>query len=429
MGTAAYMSPEQARGKTLDKRTDIWSFGCCLFEALSGRAVFLGETVSDTIAKILEREPDWKALPRNTPPRLKELLTRCLTKDATHRLRDIGEARLALDGVLDEPRPSGSGFSSVRARWIGGALLALAVIAGALWLLAERTRSRPAPVLRNPVQVTSAIGVEDYPSWSPHGRTLAYHSDQSGTWDIWVTQVGVGQPVNRTQSASNDRYPSWSPDGTQIAFHSNRDGGGIFVIPPLGGPARKLVPASRATRVHWSEDGAEIAFGENASSSSRDQFVHIQSLRASVERRVPIHTWGGAFDLAWSPNGDSFAYVVSHGSRQSQSQIAILTVDDGDARPVTEGLANARSPAWSREGDALYFVTNRIGGRDLWMQPLGAAAIPRGEPIHITTGIGMRSFAFSRDGKRFAYSKGNEVANVWRVPSFEGRRATWNDAE
>ena len=110
MGTAAYMSPEQARGKTLDKRTDIWSFGCCLFEALSGRAVFLGETVSDTIAKILEREPDWKALPRNTPPRLKELLARCLTKDATHHLRDIGEARLALDGASRRATTLGLGL-------------------------------------------------------------------------------------------------------------------------------------------------------------------------------------------------------------------------------------------------------------------------------------------------------------------------------
>lgn len=110
MGTAAYMSPAQTRGKTLDKRTDIWSFGCCLFEALSGPAVFLGETISDTIAKILEREPDWKALPRNTPPHLKELLARCLTKDAMHRLRDIGDARLAWMGFLTSHDRRARGF-------------------------------------------------------------------------------------------------------------------------------------------------------------------------------------------------------------------------------------------------------------------------------------------------------------------------------
>ena len=99
LGTAAYLSPEQARGKAVDRRTDIWSFGCVLYECLTGKRVFEGETVSDTIAKILERDVDWKALPRNTPPRIRELLQRCLEKDARKRLRDIGEARLALEGV------------------------------------------------------------------------------------------------------------------------------------------------------------------------------------------------------------------------------------------------------------------------------------------------------------------------------------------
>ena len=266
---------------------------------------------------------------------------------------------------------------------------------------------------------------------STRRRTLAYHSDQSGTSDIWVTQVGVGQAVNRTQSASNDRYPSWSPDGTQIAFHSDRDGGGIFVIPPLGGPARKLVPASRrATRVQWSEDGADIAFilSEGVVSTA-DQFVQIQSLRGSAERRVPILTWAAAYDLAWSPSEGSFAFVVSRLGRHNVTQIAVLGVDGGDTVPVTEDLATARSPVWSEEGDTLYFATNRVGGQDLWMQSLSDKATPRGEPIRITTGIGIRSFAFSRDGKRFAYSKGREVANVWRFPIFEDRRATWKDAE
>src|SRR5437870_3207295 len=97
MGTAAYMSPEQARGKSVDRRADIWAFGCLLYECLTGKRAFAGETVSDTIAKILEREPEWTALPPRSPLKLRELLHRCLEKDARRRLRDIGDARIALE--------------------------------------------------------------------------------------------------------------------------------------------------------------------------------------------------------------------------------------------------------------------------------------------------------------------------------------------
>ena len=104
LGTPAYMSPEQARGKTLDKRTDIWSFGCCLYEALTGKTVFHGETVSDTIGKILEREPDWEALPEGAPRWLRSLLRRCLEKDPGRRLHDVADARLEIEEALETPR-------------------------------------------------------------------------------------------------------------------------------------------------------------------------------------------------------------------------------------------------------------------------------------------------------------------------------------
>ena len=103
LGTAAYMSPEQARGKALDKRTDIWSFGCCLFEALAGKVAFLGPTVSDTIAAILEHEPDWEAIPTRTPQAIRRLLAQCLTKDPVNRLRDVGDARIEITRALDGP--------------------------------------------------------------------------------------------------------------------------------------------------------------------------------------------------------------------------------------------------------------------------------------------------------------------------------------
>ena len=123
LGTAAYMSPEQARGKRLDKRTDIWSFGCVLYECLGGQRAFEGETATDLIAKILEREPDWEALSASTPLRLRSLLRRCLTKDRTKRLRDIGDARIELDELLQNPEPDEipasdtQGFLGLRLIW------------------------------------------------------------------------------------------------------------------------------------------------------------------------------------------------------------------------------------------------------------------------------------------------------------------------
>ena len=107
LGTAAYMSPEQARGTVVDKRTDIWAFGCVLYETLTGQRAFKGDTIADTLAAVLEREPDWTALPASTPAAIQGLLRRCLEKDPTRRLRDSGKARLELDAALAAAKPVG----------------------------------------------------------------------------------------------------------------------------------------------------------------------------------------------------------------------------------------------------------------------------------------------------------------------------------
>jgi serine/threonine protein kinase len=145
LGTAAYMSPEQARGKILDKRTDIWAFGCCLFEALTGRAAFLGETVSDTIARILEREPAWGALPPRTPTRVRELLASCLTKDPANRLHDIADVRIELAKALAQPA-----VSSRRDRrpFIAAVAVSVVLAGVALWSLMRAPEPPALPVVR-----------------------------------------------------------------------------------------------------------------------------------------------------------------------------------------------------------------------------------------------------------------------------------------
>ena len=148
LGTAAYMSPEQARGRTLDARTDIWSFGCVLYEALTGHAAYLGETLSDTLAAVLEREPDWSALPPSTPARLKALLRRCLQKQTTHRLHHIGDARIEFDeGFSDDPNErSGAVARGHRGTMFGSTLpwtvaVVLAAVVVLLWMRNPRTQS------------------------------------------------------------------------------------------------------------------------------------------------------------------------------------------------------------------------------------------------------------------------------------------------
>src|SRR5687767_3046906 len=178
LGTAAYMSPEQARGKVVDKRTDVWAFGCVLFELLTGRMAFGGDTVSDTLARILERTPDWTALPPATPSNVRRLLQRCLEKDPRRRLHDIADARIEIEDALEKPAEvSTAGERSPASRlriagWAGAAAAGGALIA----LLAIRTMTAPSPeaVTRFTVSLPDSVEYGFGMALSPDGRTLVY---------------------------------------------------------------------------------------------------------------------------------------------------------------------------------------------------------------------------------------------------------------
>src|SRR5262249_2037064 len=226
LGTPAYMSPEQARGQVVDKRADIWAFGCMLYEMLTGRAVFSGSTVSDMLAAILDREPDWSVLPNPTASAIHRLLRRCLEKDSKLRLHDIADARLEIDEAL---RPYPTDRSPERGRrWRKLAVAAAVAIVAALGTWAITRLRQPdigGPVLRlqiNPpeggqFEVLGGVDRGLSLTLSPDGRTVAYDASVDGQTRLWLRSLDdtTARVLRGTEDA---RQPFWSPDGRFIAF-------------------------------------------------------------------------------------------------------------------------------------------------------------------------------------------------------------------
>ena len=382
LGTAAYMSPEQARGKAVDKRTDIWSFGCVLYEMLTGRQAFSGDTVTDVLAAVIEHQPNWHALPASTPTRIRELLQRCLEKDPNERLRDMGDAVSELERALQaatRSRPSiGRHFRSwsARVRWSLAATTVLAAAvtistspSGLLWPAAPAA----APVV---TQLTSYPGSESQPTFSPDGDRVAFSWDgeQEDNRDIYVKLVGPGPPWRLTTDPADDVRPQWSPDGKWIAFYRDSEVSsirGVYVVPPMGG----------------------------------------------VERRIGDARVG----LAWMPDSKGLILVKQVGLSALSS--LVLVSPEGDSLRLTAPPNQEldRSPAVAPDGHALAFTRSRLGDfvLEISAEEPGAPLID----IRPPEGFGGTS-SWSADSRELVFSSGYNPENsvLWRVPASEGAR-------
>ncbi len=424
VGTVAYMSPEQAEGKSVDHRSDIFSIGIILYEMATGQRPFTGETAASVLASIIkETPPSVTEVNPALPKLLGRIVRRCLAKDPSRRYQSSLDVRNELEelkgelasGELEEGAVVPKRSPVVK--WLAAATvtLALALVGALAYFLRESSSTR----LRftNPIQITSAAGVEDFPTWSPDGERLAFQSDESGNHDIWVTQLGGGGAVNRTMGrVEEDLSPSWSPDGSQIAFRSGTD---VFVMPAVGGAPRKVYAPESArfiSDVDWSADGTELAVAFGAPDG---WFIDIFSLPSQEMRRMSVPTL--CPELSWSPDGSYIACV-------QRTSLYLFPSTGGEPIPVTDRSSRDRSPSWSSDGRRLFFVSNRGGSMDLWQQRIGEEG-PVGAPEPLTVGVGMRSAAFSPDGTKLAYSKGSLVSNVWRAPILRERPASWADAE
>jgi serine/threonine protein kinase/Tol biopolymer transport system component len=278
LGTASYMSPEQARGKPVDRRTDIWAFGCVLYEMLAGRKCFdaTGDSVSDAIAAILRAEPDWNALPEQTPPHIRTLLQRCLQKDLQKRLPHIGIARLE---ISEPPAYATAAVSAApplqrsRLTWLAWSLTALSVTAaGALGIAAYRTRATddvrvtrfnvpPPDGWTLALETPSAGQVPNPLAVSPDGRRIVYSAkDDKGTIRLWLRPLDVldAQPLAGTDGAT---APFWSPDSRFVGFFAD---GKLKKIEIAGGPAIALCDVGASANGAWSPDGVILVSRTNA---------------------------------------------------------------------------------------------------------------------------------------------------------------------
>ena len=361
---------------------------------------------------------------------------------AAARASNGRRARGAADGddsePPEEPGPSASAPRSepsggrLRRFWAAAAvMLGVTVAAAIVGLFAWSSEPASAPLV-DPLQLTTATGIERSPSWSPNGRALAYQSDQDGDPDIWVTQLGTGEADNRTASSPfADRHPRWSPDGRWIAFASTRGDGGYFLIPAMGGRPRQVAPwpegQENPTPPAWSPDGDQIAYGVR---EDRGPAIQILTLDGGATRRLalPLRPRNrSVVDMSWSPNGRFLAYRRAISPIAATTELWLTSVSDGESVRLTSGSYWDGNPAWSPDSRQLFFVSDRGGSPDLWTLALDERGRPSGAPRAVTAGMELTDFALSPDGRKIAFAKGRRVQNVFRAPLFPDRAASWSE--
>jgi len=456
LGTTAYMSPEQARGNALDKRTDIWSFGCCLYEALTGKAAFRGPTVSDTIAAILEREPDWKALPSRTPRAIRALLARCLTKDPWSRLRDIGDARIEIARAREEPSEARE-TAPTRSRWTVFAAIGVAAVSAAFALssLFDTPEPSAGAVIRSilplpegeplaiwNIAADALIAVASiatgehrvifqggsHARYSPTGHLLYVHGGtlHAVGFELETLEV-MGQPVPvleevMTSTAGGVGEFALADNGTLIyAPGRSRDGDRRVVWVDRHGRVEPLIDVQRRyIRPRLSPDGRRLAITAQTAISS----IWLYDIeRGTLTRWTPEWANGVA---VWSPDGRDIAFTSA---RATVFNLFKNAVDGtGSAERLTTSDFTQLPTSWSPDGRMLAFQEEtNDNGSDIWLLPLQGGRKP--EPF--LDGRAREQMArFSPDGRWVAYQSdetGQREVYVCRLPDGGGKQQVSTD--
>ncbi len=439
LGTAAYMSPEQARGRAVDKRCDIWSFGVVMFECLAGGRLFEGETTTDTLAAVLRAEIDWGRLPRGLAAPLRNLVRRCLERDPRNRLHDIADARIVLDEVLagkhDALAEATPPARRPAAPWVAAAFVAGSLVGAGAALFTVGPGGAPSPSRLVPVrfrQLTTLAGGEGPVAISPDGQSIAYVKNTGDRADIFLQRVDGRNATLLTAGCKEDDIdPAFSPDGRLIAFHSACSGGGLFVMGATGESVRKVTDFGFMPT--WSPDGREVAVVTERADLPWGRPTRSELWAVSIEngqrRRVSEQD---AMHPAWSPDGRRIAFWGLRGDL-SQRDLFTVAADGSElaaeaAVSVTDDVDLDWNPVWSADGAALYFSSTRGGTMNLWTQPLDSrSGRPSGAPAPLTVPSSWAGWiSLSHDGRRLVFVDRNVRTTSLRAP-FDATRGVLDD--
>jgi serine/threonine protein kinase len=380
-GTIAYMSPEQAEGKLVDARSDIFSFGAVLYQMLTGRQAFSGDSVASVIAAVLREEP--APLKEEIPGDVVKIVLRCLRKDPERRFQHMADVRVALLEMKEElesgllTRPAAAPALRRPWHWLSAAAFTLALLGSGLWLIKQYNSPLAEQTL---VPVTTFRGSEVNPSFSPDGRQIAFSWDGErgeNNYSIYVKLLGENDALRITTGADSDTNPVWAPDGKRIAFDCVGGNGGVYTVSPLGGERKLTGLTAFPGQMSWSPDGKWLAL-----------------------------SFGGP----------------------ARGVISLLPVDGGEPRRISNPKPPGFdwAPAFAPDGRRFAYARCASGDScDIYVVEFGPAYSPRGNPLQIThQGALIRSLAWSHDGRALIYSLSGASAAMtylWRT-TINGRQ-------
>ena len=467
MGTVAYMSPEQVRGEELDGRTDIFSFGIVIYEMVTGRLPFQGATSGVVFDGILNMTPaPIAAINPTAPAELAHILDKALEKDRELRYQSARELRADLARMKRDtgstgataamPAVSTATATTLRRRrllipmTLAGIAALLAVAGYFWWSRSERAALATGPSTLS--RVTFDEGLQAEPTWSPDGRFIAYSTNTSGNFDIWVQPLGGGRAIQVTSDSAVDWQPAWSPDGNSLAFRSERDGGGIFIVPALGGRERKLSAFGYSPA--WSPDGSQILVFRTAPLRNvRVVIPHLYLLdpKDGQSRRIleaELATFDSVRGIVWHPDGRRISFLGTRPNDVSGIVLALqpgavagfwtqpidggpaIRADErGDVRSGLQQLQSVAAVKWAPGGDAVYLEGTAQQVRSLWKVDVDAGTLQwTAGPTRLTTGVGHDTeVSIAADGNRLAFVTRTEVSRLWALPFDANTRLVTGD--